>query len=260
MDVKQLEEANEAIAMLKELDLPISIEQLGQRKILETEYLKENVIPQIQSQIQSLVENLHKSFCFVVNYEYGTPVEVRLVDKAKIKDVIPGSDKTNTARSRAINVYTSERIQNAWNVFIESLPVDKPYYRFTLTQSYSSLSKLLRIIQSGDMLMYIKPLFEALNLPTTGMMTPKYLVDMLEPEQFVNEKTKEGTVKKIALCLQSQKVVSQGDGTRKKIFMTDGVTPVMIKKTKIIKEGQWSLKLLCDLMAQKEYLANLHIK
>ena len=241
MDVKQLEEANEAIAMLKELDLPISIEQLGQRKILETEYLKENVIPQIQSQIQSLVENLHKSFCFVVNYEYGTPVEVRLVDKTKIKDVIPGSDKTNTARSRAINVYTSERIQNAWNVFI-------------------ALSKLLRIIQSGDMLMYIKPLFEALNLPTTGMMTPKYLVDMLEPEQFVNEKTKEGTVKKIALCLQSQKVVSQGDGTRKKIFMTDGVTPVMIKKTKIIKEGQWSLKLLCDLMAQKEYLANLHIK
>ena len=49
MDVKQLEEANEAIAMLKELDLPISMEQLGKRKMLETEYLKENVIPQVQS-------------------------------------------------------------------------------------------------------------------------------------------------------------------------------------------------------------------
>ena len=35
MDVKQLKEANEAIAMLKELDLPISIEQLGKRKMLK---------------------------------------------------------------------------------------------------------------------------------------------------------------------------------------------------------------------------------
>lgn len=258
MDVKDLVEANEAIAMLKELDLPISIEQLGKRKMLETEYLKENVIPQIQSQIQSLVEHLHKSFCFVVNYEYGAPVEVRLVENAKIKDVIKGSDKTNSTRSRGINAYTSERIQAEWNTFIESLPAGKPYYRYTLTQSYSSLSKLLRIIQSEDMLTFTKPLLEALEMPTTGMMTPKNLVDMLEPEQFVNEKTNEGTIKKIVLWSQSQKVVSLEDGTRKKIFMSDGVTPVMIRKTKIIKEGQWSLKLLCDLMAQKEYFANLH--
>ena len=47
MDVKKLVEANEAIAMLKDLDLPISIEQLGKRRMLEAEYLKENVIPQI---------------------------------------------------------------------------------------------------------------------------------------------------------------------------------------------------------------------
>ena len=45
MDIKELEEANEAIAILKELDLPISIEQLGKRKMLETEYLKEIAIP-----------------------------------------------------------------------------------------------------------------------------------------------------------------------------------------------------------------------
>ena len=38
MDVKQLKEANEALAMLKELDLPISMEQLGKRKMLAAEY------------------------------------------------------------------------------------------------------------------------------------------------------------------------------------------------------------------------------
>ena len=54
MDIKELEEANEAIAMLEQLDLPISIDQLGKRKMLETKYLNENVIPKVQSHIQSL--------------------------------------------------------------------------------------------------------------------------------------------------------------------------------------------------------------
>ena len=151
MDVKELEKANEAIAMLKELDLPISMEQLGKRKMLETEYLNENVIPQIQNFIQSLVEHLHKSFCLVVDYEYGEPVQVRLAEQTKLKgDTIQRLLKNGTPNKRVVSKkFKSERIQREWDTFLRSLPTGNPFFKYTFTQGYSSLSKLLRIIQSN---------------------------------------------------------------------------------------------------------------
>lgn len=262
MDVKQLEEANEAIAMLKELDLPISMEQLGKRKMLETEYLKENVIPQVQSYIQSLVEHLHKSFCLVVDYECGEPVQVRLAEQTKLKgDTVQHLLKNETPSKRIVSKkYKSERIEREWDTFLASLPTGNPFYKYTFSQGYSSLSKLLRIIQSKDMLPYSSSLLKALNLPVNGKMTPTALINVLEPEQLVEEKTKDGVKSKVALWTQSQKTENQGLGGRIKVFEADGVTPVMIDKTKVIKEGQWSLKLLCDLIAQKEYFANKRSK
>ena len=258
MDVKELEEANEAIAMLKELDLPISIEQLGKRKMLETEYLNENVIPQVQSHIQSLVEHLHKSFCLVVEYECGEPVQVRLAEQTKLKgDTIQRLLKNGTPNKRVVSKkFKSERIQREWDTFLRSLPTGNPFFKYTFTQGYSSLSKLLRIIQSKDMLTYSSSLLKALNLPVHGKLTPTALINELEPEQLVQEKTKDGVKSKVALWTQSQKTVNQGQSRRIMVFEADGVTPIMIDKTKIIKEGQWSLKLLCDLIAQKEYFAS----
>ena len=262
MDIKELEEANEAIAILKELDLLISIEQLGKRKILETEYLKEIAIPQIQAYIQSLVEHLHKSFCLVVEYEYGEPAQVRLAEQTKLKgDTIQRLLKNNTPNKRVVSKkYKSERIEREWDTFLASLPTGNPFYKYTFTQGYSSLSKLLRIVQSKDMLTYSSSLLKALNLPFNGKLTPTALINVLEPEQLVQEKTKEGVKPKVALWTQSQRTENQGQGRRIKVFEADGVTPVMIDKTKVIKEGQWSLKLLCDLIAQKEYFANKRSK
>ena len=258
MDVKKLVEANEAIAMLKDLDLPISIEQLGKRRMLEAEYLKENVIPQIQSCIQSLVKHLHKSFCLVVEYEYGETVQVRLAEQTKIKgDTLQRLLKIDTSNKRVVsNKYKSERVDREWNNFLASLPTGNPFYKYTFTQSYKSLSKLLHIIQSKDMMKYSASLLEALNLPENGKLTPAALINLLEPEQFVQEKTKEGVISKISLWSQSQKTETLENGRREKVFEADGITPVMIDKTKIIKEGQWSLKTLCELIAQKEYFAN----
>lgn len=260
MNNKELEEANESIAILEELGLPISIEQLGKRKMLETKYLSEELVPQIQSYIQSLVGHLHKSFCLVVDYQYGSPVEVRIAEKTKLK-IEDSSDKLKNASARSKIVqeaFTSERIKNEWNKFIESLPTGNPFIKYTFTQSYNSLSKLLHVIQSRDMMKYISPLFETLDIPTTGKVTPKQIINLLDPNQLVKETTREGTSDRIALWTKSQKVETQADGTRKKVFLADGVTPVLIKKAKIIKEGKWSLKTLCDLMAQKEYFTNNH--
>ena len=106
------------------------------------------------------------------------------------------------------------------------------------------------------MMKYSASLLEALNLPENGKLTPAALINLLEPEQFVQEKTKEGVISKISLWSQSQKTEKLENGRREKVFEADGITPVMIDKTKIIKEGQWSLKTLCELIAQKEYFAN----
>ena len=260
MDTKELEEANESIAILEELGLPISVEQLGKRKMLETKYLSEILVPQIQSHIQSLVERLHKPFCLVVDYQYGLPVEVRIAEKTNLK--IEGSvDKQRIGSTRSKihqDAFASERVQNEWKRFVDSLPTGNPFIKFTFTQSYNSLSKLLHVIQSREMMKYISPLFEALDIPTTGKVTPKQIINMLDTKQLVKETTKEGTSNRIALWTKSQKVEIQPDGTRKKVFMADGITPVFVNKAKIIKEGKWSLKTLCDLVAQKEYFSNIH--
>ena len=106
------------------------------------------------------------------------------------------------------------------------------------------------------MMTYSSSLLKALNLPVNGQLTPTALINVLEPEPLVQEKSKDGVKSKLALWSQSQKTEKQEQGGRIKLFEADGVTPVMIDKTKVIKEGQWSLKLLCDLIAQKEYFAN----
>lgn len=258
MDVKELEDANEAITMLKELDLPISIEQLGEREALETKFLQENVIPQIEAQIQSLVEPLHKSFCLVVEYQWGEPVKVRIAKHAILKEnTIHRIQRNENQRTNIISrKYKSERIEEEWDKFIKSLPKGNIYYKVAINESYHSLSKLLRVMQSDELKKYTFPLFQGLNLPTTGKITPTAFINMLDTRQFVDEKTKEGFSKRIVLWSQSQKTEVKY-GSRIKVFESDGITPIMVDKTKTIKEGQWSLKTLCDLMAQKEYFASI---
>ena len=196
----------------------------------------------------------------VVDYQYGSPVEVRIAEKTNLKiEGTADAKKIGSTRSHVIqDAFASERVQKEWKRFVESLPTGNPLIKYTFTQSYNSLSKLLHVIQSRDMMKYISPLFEALDIPTTGKVTPKQFINLLDSNQLVKETSEDGTSDRIALWTKSQKVEILPDRTRKKVYMADGITPVFIKKAKIIKEGKWSLKTLCDLMAQKEYFSNIH--
>ena len=246
--------------MLKELGLPVSLEQLEKQRMLEAKYLSEDVIPQIQAYVQTLVENLHKSFCLVVEYQYGTPVKVRIAEKTKIEvDVKRKKTRKSIAPSKnTSNVYSSSKILEEWKKILENIPGGNAFYKGTLTDPFHSLSKLLRVMQSKGMMKYTSSLFELLKLPTTGKITPPDFVNMLEPEQFIKETTKEGSINRIVVWSQSQKTEKLMDGTRIKIFEEDGVTPIMIDKTKKILEGKWTLKVLCDLIVQKGYFEKLH--
>ena len=253
MDVKELEATIAGIAMLKELGLPVNTEQLQKMREQEARYLSENIVPQIKSQVQTLVEKIHIPFRLVVEYQYGTPVQVSIVEKE-------GSRKSLRPRNRIVksDKYSSAHFQKAWKETLIQMPKGAAMYRLLINQPYNTLSQLLKGVQSKDMIKYTSSLFKIINLPKTGKFSPRELKEMLEPEQFVQETSTEGPVNKIVLWSQTQKTEVLNDGTRSKMFEEDGVTPIMVDKTKKIKDGQWTIKVLCDLLFQKNYFANLH--
>ena len=102
MEISELNEINEAIDVLKQLGLPISIEQLQNRKKFETKYLNENLIPQFQAYIERFVEEMHIPFSLLVEHEYGSPVQIKTIEKKSI-----------TAKSKKRP--TSMKISNAFN-------------------------------------------------------------------------------------------------------------------------------------------------
>lgn len=255
MDINKLEETIAGIALLKELGLPVNLEQLQNLREQEAKYLSENVVPQIQSQVQTLVEKMHIPFSLIVDFQFGKPVQVRIVGNSGNNKTTYIGEKSETRSNHTKNPYSSTHVQNAWKKKLSSFPNGEVIFNVTIKQPHYSISKLLKVMQSKDMLRYTSSLFELLKLPTTGEISPTDFKNMLEPEQFVPETTEDGTFNRIVLWKQTQKTEVLKDGTRIKMFKADGVTPEMVDKTKKIKEGQWTLKTLCDLMVQKEYFA-----
>ena len=260
MIIDELKEVNADIAMMEELSLPVSAQKIQERESLESKYINEILIPKIKAQIQPLTEGIHKSFCLVVDHHEGMQIQVRIAEKTKLKvDVKHRSvKKVEPQRTKYSNDCMSEEMHAEWKKYIDSLPKGNVSLHYVLTQSFFSLSKLLRVVQEKSVRKYMIPLFTILKLPAVGHISLPMLISLLQPEQFVKESTKEGNLDKIVLWSQTQKVKTTIDGKRVKEFEDDGVTPVMVDKIKKIKEGQWSVKVLCELMTQREYFANQH--
>lgn len=257
MESNRFKEAVDAIAVLKELGLPISTEQLRERRLLEDKYLSETLVPQIQEYIQNLVEDVHKSFSLIVDYNYGSPVKVQIVGRSASSKT--GSNDNLQKKGKAENVYNALVAKELWDKFSASLPAGNVVLKATFSQKFKSISQLIRLFRDKDLEKYTLPLLENLQLPTDGRLTPKSIVDLLEPEQFVPASKTDTTQKRIGLWSQAQKVDKLEDGTRVKVFAADGTTPVIVKKIKPIKEGQWTLKILCELIAQKRYFEELRV-
>ncbi len=257
MESNRFKEAVEAIAVLKELGLPISKEQIRERRILEDKYLSETLVPQIQEYIQNLVEDVHKSFSLIVDYNYGSPVKVQIVGRSSNSQTEKNDNLQKKGKTE--NAFNALIAKKLWNKFSASLPSGNVVLKATFSQKFISISKLLRVIQSQDLMKYTLTLFEDLQLPTNGKLSPKKFIELLEPEQFITETTSDPAQRKIVLWSETQKVDKLEDGTRVKLFEADGTTPVMLKKTKPIKEGQWTLIILCELIAQKRYFEELRV-
>ena len=79
--MERLDQAYEAVEMLKELGLPISNEQVMAIAKMERQYLREEVIPQVTKEMEPLVNQMHNKFRLEVTYSHDGGLDIQVVDK-----------------------------------------------------------------------------------------------------------------------------------------------------------------------------------
>lgn len=75
----KLDRAYEGLAMLKEIGMPISTEQLEHIREMEEEYLEEEVLPLLKEELEPLVNKLQHSFSISINVGHGGVLDVQLI-------------------------------------------------------------------------------------------------------------------------------------------------------------------------------------
>ena len=98
--MEKLDKAYEAIAVLKELGLPVSAEQVKAIAIMEKQYLHEEVIPQVTKEISPLVEQMHNKFCFEVSYNKDAGLDIQIIEKKPIQENLFRSSTEQPKRQR----------------------------------------------------------------------------------------------------------------------------------------------------------------
>lgn len=84
--MENINKAYEAIELLKALGLPVSSEQLRAVKDLEKKYLREEVIPLVQGEMESLVESIKSPFRIEITYSHEDGLNMNLVDRFSLRD------------------------------------------------------------------------------------------------------------------------------------------------------------------------------
>lgn len=78
--MEDLRKAYEAIEMLEKLGLPVSKEQKDAVARMERNYLKQEVMPLLEQEMQNLVENFKNEFYIYVSYSKDNGVKFTLID------------------------------------------------------------------------------------------------------------------------------------------------------------------------------------
>ena len=83
MDKDKLQKADEAVEMLKALDLPVSKDQLNAIAEMERECLLEEVTPRIQKIQKPIVKNMNTSFRIDISYTPETGLVINTLDNKR---------------------------------------------------------------------------------------------------------------------------------------------------------------------------------
>lgn len=81
--MEKLDKAYEAVDLLKSIDIPISPEQKAIISRLEKDYVREEIIPLFEQELQSMVGKMRNKFELEVTYSKENGVDISLVDRPK---------------------------------------------------------------------------------------------------------------------------------------------------------------------------------
>jgi len=100
MEWNDLVKAYEALNVLESIGLPISSEQKKVVSELEATYIKEELIPRLQEQLQPLFSDMRTDLCLVVEHKRGEGLQIRLSEKRSIQVASPSrNDHSSTGAS-----------------------------------------------------------------------------------------------------------------------------------------------------------------
>ena len=98
--MENLDKAYKAIAMLKELGLPVSTEQIKAISMMESQYLRDEVIPQVTKEMEPLVEQLQNKFKLELTYSQEDGLDIKVVDKKPVQESLFNTTTNSPKRQR----------------------------------------------------------------------------------------------------------------------------------------------------------------
>lgn len=98
--MEKLNQAYEAVEMLKQLGLPISNEQIMAIAKMERQYLREEVIPQVTKEMEPLVNQMHNKFRLEVNYSQELGLDIQVIEKKPLQVNLFTSKPEQSKRQR----------------------------------------------------------------------------------------------------------------------------------------------------------------
>ena len=98
--MENLDKAYKAIAMLKELGLPVSTEQIIAISMMESQYLRDEVIPQVTKEMEPLVEQLQNKFKLELTYSQEDGLDIKVVDKKPVQESLFNTTTNSPKRQR----------------------------------------------------------------------------------------------------------------------------------------------------------------
>ena len=118
--------------------------------------------------------------------------------------------------------------------------------RNLLKARFSSLSRLLREVQKKENFEKAKPIFEMLNLPLNGKVTPAFIVARVPASHFYIDS--EGK-KLLAIPNRGKRNEVNFKGDKVEVRNQYG-NPVYEYKLSPIQKNCWSLEILIELLAE----------
>lgn len=100
--MEKLNKAYEAIELLNNLGLPVSSEQQKAIQELEKNYLRQEVIPHIQEEMEPLVKGIKNPFQIEINYIKEEGLSIGIIDRISLRGQVPSSDEQNKRQKKYI--------------------------------------------------------------------------------------------------------------------------------------------------------------